>query len=225
MIGFRQSLSCQDAMLRLKRDILTPSVSKDTQAILGLDLRGAFNDIEHGSILRELDKINCGKKMYDYIREFLTNRTAIISLNDQNSPPITLGSFGTPQGSVLSPFLFNIAMRSISESLANIPDLQYSLYADDITIWMKGGSDGYIRDTLQEAADAVATTAGLMNLECSPAKSELLLISANKRDRPSIQIKLNGKQVPVVDKIRVLGMHMFNLTNPTLTHFKRLLRA
>lgn len=47
MIGFRQSLSCQDAMLRLKHDLLTPTGSKDTQAILGLDLRGAFNNIDH----------------------------------------------------------------------------------------------------------------------------------------------------------------------------------
>lgn len=86
MIGFRQSLSCQDAMLRLKHDLLTPTFSKDTQAILGLDLRGAFNNIDHGSILRELNVINCGRKMHDYIREFLTNRTAIISLNDQTSP-------------------------------------------------------------------------------------------------------------------------------------------
>lgn len=207
MIGFRQSLSCQDAMLRLKHDILTPTGSKDTQVVLGLDLRGAFNNIDHGSISRELNKINCGKKMYDYIREFLTNRTAIISLNVQTSSPITLGSYGTPQGSVLSPFLFNLAMRSISETLSQIPDAQYSLYADDITIWMKSGSDGYIQDTLQEAADAVATGAGLMNLECSPDKPELLLLSANKRDRPDIQINLGGKQVPVVDKIRVLGMY------------------
>lgn len=46
MIGFRQSLSCQDAMLRLKHDILTPTSSKDTPAVLGLDLRGAFNNID-----------------------------------------------------------------------------------------------------------------------------------------------------------------------------------
>lgn len=69
---------------------------------------------------------------------------------------------------MLSPFLFNLAMRSIAGKLAQIPDLQYSLYADDITLWIKGGSDGYIQDTLQEAADAVATRAGFMNSSARP---------------------------------------------------------
>lgn len=99
-------------------------------------------------------------------------------------------------------------MLSISETLYQIPDVKYSLYVDDITIRMKLGSDGYIQDTLQEAADAVATRARLTNLERSPDKSELLLLSANKCDLPNIQIKLGGKQVPVVDKIHVLGMYI-----------------
>lgn len=47
---------------------------------------------------------------------------------------------------------------------------------------MKGGSDGYIQGTIQEVADAVTTTPTLMNLEYSPAKSELSLISSNERD-------------------------------------------
>lgn len=69
------------------------------------------------------------------IREFLTNHVALIILNDQNNSPITLSNLCTHQGSVLPPFFFfYLTMRSISETLVKIPYLQYSSYADDITM-------------------------------------------------------------------------------------------
>lgn len=103
MTGFRKSLSCQDVMLRLKEDIIEPSDARDTQALLGLDLKGAFNNVSHLAILRELSSINCGERIYRYIRSFLTKRTATLQLGSEQSGQISLGSTGTPQGAVLSP--------------------------------------------------------------------------------------------------------------------------
>lgn len=180
MVGFRKSLSCQDIMLRMKHDIITPNSSLDTQAILSLDLHGAFNNVSHSAILRELNLIGVGGKTYDYICTFLSNRTATIHIGTEQSLSYALGSYGTPQGSVLSPFLFNLSMMPMAQALRSIPDLKFSLYADDITLWTTGGSDGEIQDTLQAAADAVVAHAGAMNLTCSPQKSELLLLPSHR---------------------------------------------
>ncbi|KAH7966758.1 hypothetical protein HPB49_019236 [Dermacentor silvarum] len=49
------------------------------------------------------------------------------------------GSFnakrGVPQGSVLAPFLFNLAMLPLGWAVAAISDIYYIIYADDITVW------------------------------------------------------------------------------------------
>lgn len=90
------------------------------------------------------------------------------------SDVIEIGSRGTPQGSVLSPFLFNAVMIGLPRILDSIEGLEHSLYADDITIWSSGGgSDGEIQERLQKAADAVVEYAAPKGLRCSLQTSEL----------------------------------------------------
>ncbi|KAG0440829.1 hypothetical protein HPB47_016164 [Ixodes persulcatus] len=100
----------------------------------------------------------------------------VLSLVDYRSDPQTLGPRGTPQGAVLSPLLFNLAMISLPQKLKNIPKVEHAIYADDITIWCKSGSDGQVEERLQAAADITAEYARSRGLQCSPEKSELLIM-------------------------------------------------
>ncbi|KAM7300314.1 uncharacterized protein ISCGN_020878 [Ixodes scapularis] len=178
MVGFRPHLSTQDVMLRLKHQIIDGEGCSrlDTRAVLGLDLTKAFDNIKHNAVLAGLEQLGVGARTYAYIQDFLTNRTARISIGGATSEEIPMGVRGTPQGSVLSPFLFNTAMLGLPERLEAIGGLQHSIYADDITLWVAGGSDGQIQDTLQAAIDAVEDYVTPRGLVCSPQKSELLLL-------------------------------------------------
>ncbi|KAM7284146.1 hypothetical protein ISCGN_001248 [Ixodes scapularis] len=153
MVGFRPHLSTQDVMLRLKHQIIDGEKSShlDTRVILGLDLTKAFDTIRHDAVLENLEKLGVGRRTFNYIQDFLSDRTAQISIGGVTSDDINLGGRGTPQGSVLSPYLFNVAMIELPAKLSKIEGLHHSIYADDITLWMTGGCDGFIQDTLQEA--------------------------------------------------------------------------
>lgn len=88
------------------------------------------------------------------MREFLTERRARIKVGEDIPPPIELGSRGTPQGSVISPLLFNIALLGLPRVLGAIEGLGQALYADDVSLWTtKAGFSEWIQDTLQAAAD------------------------------------------------------------------------
>lgn len=155
MFGFRPKLSTQDILLQLKKEIFE-TASKDTpKAILTLDLKGAFDNVAHTAILRNLASLDCGERTYGYIKDFLTAREAILKVGDLQSDPHKYGSRGTPQGAVLSPILFNIAMINLPAKLGSIPDIKHGLYADDITIWIAKGSAGEMQEKLQQAADIV----------------------------------------------------------------------
>ncbi|KAG0444479.1 hypothetical protein HPB47_013748 [Ixodes persulcatus] len=215
-IGFRRHLSTQDAMLQLKSRIIDDSGNaRDNKAILGLDLQSAFDRVKHSAILSQVSKLNMGERSYNYIKDFLTDRIAELRAGDLQTQERELGSTGTPQGSVISPTLFNLVMIGVAEKLADIENVRHTIYADDITLWVTGGSDAHIESALQAAVDAIENQLEGTGLECSPSKSELLIIhptnngrgKTRQREYEKIRIVTkSGNVIPEVGKIRILGM-------------------
>lgn len=216
MIGFRAKLSTQDAMKLLKHQVIDCN-TRDMRAILGLDLEKAFDNVTHSFVLRSIAELGLGVRFYKYVKSFLTRRRATLSVGDLVSEEIELGSRGTPQGSVISPTLFNLVMVGLSKRLSCIEGINHTIYADDITIWCTGGSDGQVERSLQEAIDTTEDYLRPTGLRCSPSKSELLLYQPTRRGpKPKnwqpiskSDIKLytgDGSAIPRVDSIRVLGM-------------------
>ncbi|KAM7308028.1 uncharacterized protein ISCGN_011663 [Ixodes scapularis] len=183
------------------------AAKRDTRAILGLDISKAFDNVSHAAILRGLNSIDVGERIFKYIQNFLSSRQVQVSIGGFQSDLQTLGGVGTPQGAVLSPFLFNIAMKDLPTKLQGIPNLHHSIYADDVTLWMVGGSDGAIQDSLQEAIRIVEAYAKERGLACSQEKSELLLMAGTTVKTPSgIILQVGGKDVPRVRRLRILGL-------------------
>ncbi|KAM7299368.1 hypothetical protein ISCGN_019934, partial [Ixodes scapularis] len=140
MFGFRQHRSAQDVLLQLDREILNPvECPLNDKAVLALDLQGAFDNVTHEIILHHLSQTNCGPNTFQYIKQFLSDRQSFIRIEDEEYGPYQLGTRGTPQGAVLSPLLFNLAMMKLPAQLAKVEGVQHALYADDITIWAKHG--------------------------------------------------------------------------------------
>lgn len=213
VIGFRGKLGTQDAMLLLKHEIVDNELgTQDNRAVLGLDIQSAFDKVRHSAILAQVSRLNMGRRTYEYIRDFLTDRTTKICAGDIELPEKQLGSVGTPQGSVISPLLFNLVMIGVANRLEKIEDVRHTIYADDVTLWVTGGCDGHIETVLQEAIDTIEDQLQGTGLVCSPSKSELLIIPPKGRGRrrpdpPSIKLYTQGRQaIPEVDKIRVLGL-------------------
>lgn len=221
MIGFRKNLSTQDAMLQLKHQVIDYK-TRSTRAILGLDLKKAFDNASHAAILENIERIGLGQRTYNYIKSFLSDRKAVISVGGLKSPEIDIGGAGTPQGSVLSPMLFNLILIGLPEKLNKIESLHHSIYADDITIWVCDGSDGSIEQRLQTAIDTVEEHLIGTGLTCSAEKSELLLYRPTLRGRPPNgydrneayeEIKVHtrdGRSIPIVNQLKVLGLVIEN---------------
>ena len=208
MIGFRRHMSTQDLMIRVRDGVIKPRPY--TRALLALDMAKAFDRVKHEAILNALNEANFGQRTFNYIQNFLYKRTAVIAVGNEMSTPIQLGDRGTPQGAVLSPFLFNLAMMGLPKRLDIYPKVRHSIYADDITLWCATGSDGLTQYYLQRAANEVAKYAKEIGLECSFQKSELLLKfePGRKNITADVQIYLDGHQIPQVEEIKVLGLHV-----------------
>ncbi|XP_037518278.1 uncharacterized protein LOC119395057 [Rhipicephalus sanguineus] len=216
MIGFRANLSTQNVILRLKHDVVDPGNGTGTKAKLGLDLNKAFDNVSHEAILKNLSDVSPGARTFRYIRSFLESRTAEIAVGEIKSDSLPMGGKGTPQGSVLSPFLFNLALIKIPPRLEEIPGLKHTFYADDITLWVTRGSDAHLEETLQQAVNIVEELAGDAGLSCSQPKSELFVVRDKPRGPharhyippPPLEVKVGGMPVAEAQTIRILGLYL-----------------
>ncbi|XP_049275768.1 uncharacterized protein LOC125760115 [Rhipicephalus sanguineus] len=211
MFGFRPHLAAPDVMLLLHHQVVTQR-TLDTKVIVGLDVAKAFDNVLHEAILRQLQTLGVGHRTYAYVRDFLTDRKIKLGVGTANSCIVSPGNRGTPQGSVLSPLLFNVALIGLPKLLADIPNLHHSLYADDLTLWITQGSDGQIEEALQTAIDRVGRCLDTVCLSCSATKSEYIIIPSPGRRAPKVlpemHLQVQGNPIPRTDHIRILGLHL-----------------
>lgn len=92
--------------------------------------------------------------MFNYVRAFLSNLTVQLQVDAYASLTNRI-SRGVPQGSTLSPMLFNIAIIRLPTELQAIPTLHDNIYAYDVTIWCSHGSPAEVEQTPQKGLDIV----------------------------------------------------------------------
>lgn len=211
MYGFRRGVSTQDIFLLLKEEVLNPAPGSLNNLLVALDIEKAFDNIAHSTILDGLAAIGCGQRIFNYASDFLGNRKAQIGIAGTKSSPYDLPLKGTPQGSILSPFLFNIGLRKLVLQLETVPNLGCAFYADDITLWATKGSYGERQDVLQTAIDMIQGYLTAAGMSCAPSKSEYLQIRpprTRSNRAPALQLEIAGQIINRTPVARILGMHV-----------------
>ena len=146
LFGFERERGCQDALMAL-REFSEPSRSpKLVKAVIYVDFEKAFEIADKSVILSALAELNIQGKLLTWLEDFLSNRTAHVKNKKYRSAAFECLA-GTPQGSILSPTLFNIIMRKLvtmlnEGKLTRTPDqwlplatlLKILSYADDLAL-------------------------------------------------------------------------------------------
>ena len=104
--GFRGGHSCLHAVLLFLNSLLEgkydiSGVSRHTIAVF-LDLKKAFDTVDHVILLRKLENLGAGCKEVAWFRHYLQGRRQAVVINGVSSNEVTM-SCGVPQGSVLGP--------------------------------------------------------------------------------------------------------------------------
>lgn len=131
--GFRRQRSTTDSMADLVSALEEAKGTKTTLYLVLLDIEKAFDRLPHKTIHSALDRAGVTGNTRAYLNAFLTGRhfrVRICGVTSSARP----ANVGVPQGSVLSPFLFNLALADLPDCLANTPTtpLHISIYADDV---------------------------------------------------------------------------------------------
>ena len=127
--GFRAGRSTEDLLVKMDNTIRSTLVNRKVTVAVFFDLKNAFDTINHDLNLLKLARAGIQGNMLRWVEEFLSNRTYQVIVGNSKSTKKEVKR-GVPQGSCLSPTLFNIIMNDI----LHIDGVIIGEYADDIAI-------------------------------------------------------------------------------------------
>ncbi|XP_075532367.1 uncharacterized protein LOC142565283 [Dermacentor variabilis] len=173
--GFRHKRSTADSIVDVVATLEDARSSGDVTMLLLLDVQSAFDRMSHEVMEAALDCLGVTGCLRGFISAFL--------------------------GSVLRPFLFNLALAGLAAALPT--DSRYpvccAIYADDVALWVGGPrrSIAAIRGSLQRALEAVISFLGGIGLSVSRTKTETLLVHPLASARQYVkQLRIANTTVP-----------------------------
>lgn len=146
--------------------------------------------------------LGISSRLLRFIRSFLTSRQLRVRIPGATSPPRPVRQ-GVPQGSVLSPSLFLIMLDDMFRSCP--PEVSYSIYADDCSLWIRGADVAACARSIQLALDAVGRWSRAWGLTFSTSKSKAMLFTRRRSFTPP-PLTLYGTPLSYTNTHRFLGI-------------------
>lgn len=201
--GFQKDKSCVHQLLWIKNLISSELQSKKSIGMLALDLKNAFDTVWHDGLLFKLKLLNCPLYLIKLIQSFLERRSFVVTVNGTQSRR-TFASAGVPQGSCLSPILFNIFISDIPLSDFS----QLAQFADDTALLSSSFRTTTIIRRLQKDSDRLTKYFKKWRINLNPQKSESVLFSRKTalRHRPNVSLVVDNNDVEWHDHLKYLGI-------------------
>ena len=99
-------------------------------AVIFIDLKQAFDNVDHGILLAKLHHCGINGIEHDWFRSYLNNRRQFCKVNSEPSKIQSI-EIGVPQGSCLGPLIFLLYINDLPFALS---EAHATIYAYDTTI-------------------------------------------------------------------------------------------
>ena len=180
----------------------------DKNHILGVfvDLRKAFDTVNHLILLRKLEEIGIRGVSLEFFRSYLSNRQQFVHLNGIDSSLKKI-SIGVPQGSILGPILFLIYINDLPDISSN---LNFTLFADDTTVTLSGEDLPSLTSQVNNELNLLNDWAIQNRLTINTDKTEYILFSNRLANIDDIQLKIGQDKLTLTTNYKFLGIDLDN---------------
>jgi len=177
--------------------------TKEYTLIAFLDIEGAFNNVLPTAITEFRTELGVEPPMVRLIHKLLRSRMVTATLG--TSTQTRLVNRGTPQGGVLSPLLWNIAVNKLLRILEG-GGCNVVAYADDVAIIFNGKYPQTLCDLMTAKLRVLSEWTIANGLGVNLSKTELVLFT-NRHKIPQLNPPiLNNCNLSFSDHARYLGL-------------------
>ena len=209
--GFRAGLSTVDALMEIVDEIVRAfdhyeryehdgtgqRHTYERALAVMVDYSSAFDTIGHHAVLQQLENMGCGQFELRWVRSFLSGRQGKVVVNETSSDWKDFES-GVPQGTVLGPLLFIVAINDLLGEL-HATGIKCVTFADDVTLIARNMSVDDCIEQAQIALDIIDrwTHRSCMEVNIKKTFGILFTKSHNKSPFDSFTKKLTyrGKEI------------------------------
>ena len=233
--GFLPNRRTSDNLFILNQIMTEMRAKKQTIFLTFVDLKRAYDSVNHEALMLKLLKMGLGGKFYKVLRSMYMDNNNISRENSKSGQDTTVSkvqscvslplgnteffqsSVGIKQGDGLSPILFNIFLNDIVDELHENTNFGYKLdesqqintllYADDLVIFSTSFKE------MQLKLNQLETYCDKWQLEVSLKKSKVLFTGRKKQPK----LKYKGGYLDYVTSFTYLGIkiHKSGITQQT----------
>ena len=168
-----------------------------------LDIAGAFNNVLPCAVTQALMDLGVEPALVMFVCQLLTNRAVSSELGGSSVRRFV--NRGTPQGGVLSPFLWVVTLNQLLHRMER-GGFRVIAYADDVVVITKGKFPQTLCDLMETALATLSSWAVECGLSVNPTKTELVLFT-RKYKIPNLRPpKLNNVRLEISDRAKYLGV-------------------
>ncbi|KAK3103174.1 hypothetical protein FSP39_017008 [Pinctada imbricata] len=212
--GFRSNRSTLDHLVTLETEIKCGIASKQYTGAVFLDISKAFDLVWHEGLIYKTKNYGITGKFLNFIKNFLTDRKIQVKVNENLSDTYDLEN-GTPQGSVISPTLFNIMVNDLAEVInsgeddaADTPTL--SQFADDNKLSHTDRTAKRISKNLQKYLNKITSWSTKWGFKISKEKTVAILFGRNTtkydKEKSNFKLFIQNEPIKVVKSAKFLGV-------------------
>lgn len=183
------------------------SALNDRRCILGIffDMSRAFDTVDCGLLITKLEKLGIRGPALGWVKSYLSDRVQRVVIDGVGSQPCRVMG-GTPQGSCLSPTLFNVFMSDLPAQLRRAGGAPV-IYADDTSVLVTGESEPELNGLVGSVVRAMTAWCRQNGLTLNITKSVVLqFYPKNRTISSSILVRSEGRTVRSVPCTGFLGV-------------------
>ena len=155
-----------------------------------IDLKKAFDTVNHGILLKKLDFYKVKNTELKWFADYLSNRLQYAEVEGKSGHPMKI-TCGVPQGSILGPLLFLIYINDLGNISSKMSTL---LYADDTTFVMSGKNNIELFETANQELALASNWFFANKLTLHPGKTRYIKFFP-KKDETLPVLKIIGHEI------------------------------